>query len=140
MGILVGIFFNIFGGLMVAILYGKEYAEAARPLSILIWSTSFAMIGSARTIWIVAERKNKYTKYFTILGAIVNAVTNAIVIPIWGVTGAAYTTLLAQIIVSLFAPALYKDTRCFLGIYFGSFKECPTLFKFIKGMVAKKKS
>ena len=44
------------------ILYGKKYLDAVYPLSILIWSTGFAIIGTARGIWIVAEGYNKYTK------------------------------------------------------------------------------
>lgn len=137
MGILVGVFFTVFGKLLVYILYGEKYYPAIPALAILIWSTSFAMIGTARGIWIVAERKNKYSKYFTIIGAIVNVILNAAVIPRWGVSGAAFTTLISQIVVALVAPMLYKETREFLGIYKGAFAEIPSFWKFVKSMIKK---
>lgn len=125
LGVIVSIGMTIGAKLIVFILYGEEYYQAIPALSILIWSTSFAMIGTARGIWIVAERKNQYTKWFTIIGAIVNAVLNALVIPFFGVTGAAFTTLVSQIVVAIISPRFFKETREFTRIFFDSFKLIP---------------
>lgn len=46
---------TVLGKIAILILYGKQYLEATAPLGILIWATGFAMIGTARGIWIVAE-------------------------------------------------------------------------------------
>ena len=54
--------------------YGIQYIEATAPLYILIWSTGFAMIGTVRSIWIVAEGYNKYSKYYILIGAAVNMI------------------------------------------------------------------
>lgn len=125
MGIVVGVVFSIFAKPFILILYGKEYYPSIPALGILIWSTSFAMIGTARGVWIVAERKNKYQKYFTLVGAAVNAVLNALVIPFWGITGASVTTLLSQICVAVVTPYLFKETKAFSRLYFDSFKLLP---------------
>ncbi len=70
LGVGVSICFQIFGGICINILFGEGYVPAKPMLSVLIWSTSFAMIGVARSIWISAEKLNKYPKYMTVLGAI----------------------------------------------------------------------
>ena len=122
MGIGVGIGIQIFGKWVILLLYGKEYIEAVPLLQILIWSTSFAMIGTARSIWNVAEDKNQYVKYYTIIGSIFNLIFNYFAIQLWGMAGAAVGTLLSQMVVSLGSPMLWKDTRTFVGLYIGSWK------------------
>lgn len=137
MGILVSLVFTVFGKVIIHILYGEIYYAAIPALLILIWSTTFSMIGSARGVWLVAASKNKYVKYFTLIGAVVNAVLNVIVIPKWGIIGASVTTLASQIIVSIIAPFFFKETKSFCKMYFSSFKELPDVIyfcrKFIKG-------
>ncbi|MDE7319812.1 MAG: oligosaccharide flippase family protein, partial [Lachnospiraceae bacterium] len=123
LGILVGVAVQIFGKLAVRILYGKEYMPAVPVLKLLIWSTTFAMIGVARNIWSVAEEKNQYSKNYTICGGIFNLVFNAVTIPVWGIFGAAVSTLGAQIVVAVLSPMLWKDTRPFVTLYMTSWKK-----------------
>ena len=137
LGILVGIFFTTFAKPIVYLLYTKKYAPSIPCLSILIWSTSFAMIGTARGVWIVAERYNKFAKYLTLTGCFFNLVTNAIVIPHYGIIGASFTTLLSQMLVALVSPLFFKETRPFVKLYLGSFGQFPKLFQTIKGIVKK---
>lgn len=127
MGIAVGIVVQIFGKLAVLILYGREYLPAVTALKLLIWSTTFAMIGVARNIWSVAEDKNRYSKNYTICGGIFNLGFNAATIPVWGMTGAVLGTLLAQIVVSLISPLFWKETRGFVRLYMASWKSWPCL-------------
>lgn len=137
MGVIVSLGFTVFAKLIVIILYGAEYIPSVPALSILVWSTSFSMIGSARAIWIVAEHKNKYSKYFTIAGAIINAVLNAIIIPIYGFVGASVTTLVSQMFVSLLSPLLFRETKEFTHIYFDSFKQLPEMLDILKSALKK---
>lgn len=142
MGVAVGLAFTILAKPIIFILYGREYYSAVPALAILIWSTSFAMIGTARGVWIVAERKNKYVKYFTIIGAVINGMLNAMVIPIWGITGASITTLISQICVAIVTPYFYKETKVFTKMYFDAFKLLPAAWNFIQNYISelKKKS
>lgn len=132
LGILVGIAIQIFGRLAVWILYGKEFMDAVPVLNLLIWSTTFAMIGLARNVWSVAEDKNKYTKYYPICGAVCNLILNALAIPVWGVYGAAVATMISQIVVALIAPLFWKETRPFVRIYLDSWKSWGYLKKWLK--------
>ena len=61
-GVSVAIF--LLGDFVIVLLYGNEYAGAAPALKILIWAEVFSMIGFMRGIWILAEKKNKYVKYY----------------------------------------------------------------------------
>ncbi len=101
----------IFSKLIIIILYGKEYIGASRCLFIYSLSVIFAYLGTARGIWIVAEEKNKYVKYYILMGGIINLILNALLIPTFGIDGAAIATVITQIFVAIFAPLLFKETK-----------------------------
>lgn len=110
-GIACGIIISIFGWLAVEILYGKEYMGASNILVISVWAGLFATLGSARSIWLVTEEKQKYTLVYTAIGCILNIALNSILIPQIGAKGAAIATLIAQLISNVFALMLFKKTR-----------------------------
>lgn len=132
MSIFVSVGMMLLGKIAVCILYGIQYIEATAPLYILIWSTGFAMIGTVRSIWIVAEGYNKYSKYYILIGAAVNMILNIILISVWGITGAAIATLIAQFVVALIAPLFFSKTRAFVKIYFNAYKQIPAIFRKLK--------
>ena len=132
LGIIVGIGVTLLGELGIWILYGKEYSGAYWPLVIILWSTSFAMISTARGIWLVAEDLNHFAKDFTIAGAIVNVILNSVLIPICGIVGASIATFASQITVCFIMPYCFKKTREFNRIYLGSFKYAPELINLAK--------
>ena len=109
--IVVSVGVMLLGKLAIHLLYGPEYYPAITALRIVIWCEVFSMIGSARGIWILSENKNKYVKYYLFIGVIVNLILNAVLIPIFGISGAAFATLITQICTSVIAPLLFKQTR-----------------------------
>ena len=67
----------------------------------------------------------------------VNLVLNFFFIQWWGIVGAAVTTLISQIVVSLIAPLFWKKTRGFVKIYFESFKRFPDFVDTIKRAISR---
>ncbi|MCI8724963.1 MAG: flippase [Hungatella sp.] len=118
MGVAVGVLITILSPFVINILYGKQYLGASGALSIGIWYGAFAMLGSARSAWILCEDKNKYIKYILFIGAIINVVLNYIWIKLWGINGAAFATLITQMVTSIFAPLIFKETRIHTKILF----------------------
>ena len=117
----VSIFVCVFAGLAIRILYGADYLGAVSSLRISIWCETFTMIGTARGIWILCENKNKYVKYFLLVGAVVNLILNSLLIPWIGIEGAAIATLITQMTTSLLAPLLFKGTRAHTKIVIDAF-------------------
>lgn len=109
--IIIGIGMTFMAPITIRVLYGTEYISGTQVLRIATWSNLFAVLGTARGIWIVAENKNKYVKKYLAWGAIVNVVLNRLLIPIYGIQGAAIATLITQIVTCVIAPLFYKDTR-----------------------------
>jgi len=85
---------------VVNFLYGKQYSEAGSILMIHIWAGVFVFLGVASSKWFVAENLQKYSFYRTFSGAIVNILLNFILIPKFGIKGAAVATLISQLVAS----------------------------------------
>lgn len=112
-GAAAGFVVTILGKWIILILYGETYLAATSSLQISAWYTLFAMLGTARGVWVVCENKGKYVKYYLGVGAVVNVVLNYLLIPIYGAAGAAAATLITQIFTAVFAPALFRETRVY---------------------------
>lgn len=107
----VSILFLLLGDWIIPLLYGIAYAPASLPLKILTWQTAFSYLGVARNIWVVCEEKQKYLKYIYISAALANVLLNLIFIPPLGASGAAFASLLAQVITVMIAPFFIKGMR-----------------------------
>lgn len=117
----VSLIISVIAPYLILVLFGKAYAGATPALAILIWSEVFSMVGSARSIWILSENKNKYVKYYLAIGAVINVVLNALLIPPMGIIGASIATLITQIVTCLIAPVLFKETRIHTSIVWDAF-------------------
>lgn len=101
----------LFSKYIILILYGKAYLGARIPLMIAVWYCGFSLTGSAREVWIICEGKQKYSKWFALIGALTNLILNYLLIPRIGMFGAAIATLVTQIMTGFIVTLLFKDTR-----------------------------
>ena len=120
------IYFSLFQSVVIAIsarpmvylLYGAAYGPSVGVLKLLIWYTAFSYIGSARTIWILAEGKQRLLWKINLCGALVNILLNWILIPVWGIEGAAFASLVTQMFtnvgIGFIMPALRKNNELLL--------------------------
>ncbi len=121
MCLLVSLIIFVAAPLIIFMLYGSEYSGALNTLRIAIWFEVFSMIGVVRDVWVLCEDKNKYVKYFLGIGAVINLILNAMLIPTLGIEGAAIATLITQISTSILSPAIFKNTRTNLKFVWSGF-------------------
>lgn len=92
---------TVFAPLIIKILYGADYAPSVGVLQIIVWYTTFSYLGSARSIWILAESKQKYLWIIHLLGVVANVALNFALIPLWGINGAAIASVITQFVVNI---------------------------------------
>ena len=95
----------------IEIAYGKEYLRSVETLRLVIWYVAFAYLGVARNIWVVCERKQKYLKYLYGASAVMNVVLNYLMIPRWGIEGAAFATVATQMSTIFIFPLFIREFR-----------------------------
>jgi O-antigen/teichoic acid export membrane protein len=91
------------GDWLILLLFGQAYQEAGQVLVIHIWALMFVFLGVASGKWLLAENLPMIAFLRTFLGATINVILNFILIPRYGVQGAAIATLISQV----FAAFLY---------------------------------
>jgi O-antigen/teichoic acid export membrane protein len=111
MGISVGIFILFFGKDVIQILFGKTYLGAYDALVINIWNGIFVSQAVARSIWMISENLQKYRLYNNLIVVNLNVITNLILIPLIGITGAAVATFLTQALGTWVFSFLWKPLR-----------------------------
>jgi O-antigen/teichoic acid export membrane protein len=90
--------------------YAAEFAEGAKILSIHIWAGVFVFLGSASGQYLIAEGYTRYSLYRTGAGAVINVVLGFLWIPLYGLQGAAFATLIAYFSATFFI-LVFPETR-----------------------------
>ncbi|PWM75811.1 MAG: hypothetical protein DBX59_00770 [Bacillota bacterium] len=93
---------------IVLILYGAEYAPAVGALRIIVWYTTFSYLGAVRNVWILAEGKHRYLWIINLSGALCNIALNLLLIPLWGISGAAAASLITQFFTNVLMGYIIK--------------------------------
>lgn len=97
--------------LLIELLYGIAYSEAAAVLMIHIWAGVFVFLGVASGKWFVAENLQLLSMWRTFFGILVNVLLNIFLIPQYGITGAAFATLISQVVAAYLFDVFYYKTR-----------------------------
>lgn len=101
---------TLFSDFIIQILFGSQYQPAASVLSIYIWAALATFLGVASSQYLISENLTKLAFWRTLLGMIVNVIMNLILIPVYGINGAAISTLVS-FSVSVFAIYFDKKSR-----------------------------
>lgn len=102
---------SILAARIIEILYGADYAGAASVLAIQIWASVFVFLGVASSKWLLNENLQIYTTINTAIGAASNIALNYYLIPLYGISGAAASSLLSFAIAGYLSQALFRKTR-----------------------------
>lgn len=113
MSIMVGIIFTFFGEYIIILMFGESYKDAYIPLSLSIWAGIFVSVGLSSSLWVISENLQIYRLIGTMISVGLNVLGNYILIPIYGISGAAIATLITQGIGLWVIPLFFKPMRQF---------------------------
>lgn len=95
---------------IIQIAYGQNFLPAAMVLSIYVWAGVAVAISSVLNQALVGEKKTKISFIINFLGMFVNVLLNFVLIPRYGINGAAFATLISYSLIP-FCVFLFKSTR-----------------------------
>lgn len=102
---------SIFSYWIIYILYGEKFLGAQNALVIVVWYTGITSIGSLTQVYFATENKNQYVNYCALAGLITNVILNLLLIPRFGIEGAAAATLATYVVIHIVMPLVLKDIR-----------------------------
>lgn len=92
---LIAIATTMFAHLIVYILFGTQYLGAVTTLKIYVWAGVAVSLSAGLSQYLIAENYTKISAISTIVGAILNVLLNIVLIPLYGIEGAAFATLIS---------------------------------------------
>ena len=102
---------TVFAKPIIWVLYGEEYFTSVDALRLVVWYITYSYFGQVRNVWILAEGKQKYLWRINLVGALLNVLLNSLVIPIWGILGAAVASLFTQFFTNVVVGFVMKPIR-----------------------------
>jgi O-antigen/teichoic acid export membrane protein len=96
----------IFSDLIIHSIYGEVYESAIPILNIYIFTIIPIFLGVGQGLWIINNGKSHFSLIQTLSGALFSVLMNLILLPIWGVKGAAVAAVISYSISAIFINLL----------------------------------
>lgn len=110
-----------FSNRIIHLFYGEKYVQASAVLSIHIWTVVFVFFGVAKGRYMMAENIQWLSAIYSSVGALCNILLNYFLIPKIGIQGAAWASLITQVISSVVLPSFHHKDRKSVIIFLKSF-------------------
>jgi O-antigen/teichoic acid export membrane protein len=98
-------------GWVVDLLYGSQYDQAGGVLMIHTWAGIFVFLGVVSGKWFLTENLQILAFWRVFSGMIINILLNILLIPKYGIQGAAVATLLSYFTAALLFDLFTTKTR-----------------------------
>lgn len=122
----VALIFACFSRLIIMRLYGPAYAPAAAVLSIHAWIGVLVSINCCSNQWLINEGYLHYNMYQTLAGAAANIALNLLLIPAFGIIGAAIASCAGQLASVMLMMAVIPKTRPLFKLQLAAFSPLDT--------------
>ncbi len=125
---------TLFAPFLIRFLFGLKFLNATQTLQIHVWGLLFKSLCIAIEGYLISENLTKLSLQRTLLGMITNVFLNYVLIPRFGINGAAIATVFSYGII-IVALAFHKKTseQCFLML------KAMNIFRLIKPLLAESK-
>ena len=101
---------SFFSEVIIRIIFGASFIGATTVLQIYVWSNIGGILNSFLQQILVTENLTKIISITTFFGMVTNIVLNMLWIPIYGISGAAFASMVSYL-VPLFLLFLFKSSR-----------------------------
>lgn len=96
--------------------FGESYADAGPVLSIVMWTAVFSAVGALSSRYYNVEHMERKILFRIAVAAALNIALNFILIPKYGITGPAYSTLFCMFFTTYVMDWFDKDLKVLLSI------------------------
>jgi O-antigen/teichoic acid export membrane protein len=93
--------FGLQADVVVALLYGEAYRDAAPALAILAWTLVMTFVNHGLSTTLVALQRERTVTAIVAGGALFNVLANVAAVPLWQHVGASATTLATELLIAM---------------------------------------
>jgi O-antigen/teichoic acid export membrane protein len=121
MGAFISIIIMLFSNELIYLLFGAEYQESSEVLLVYSLVIIPLFLSVANDKWFYVEDKGYLLSIKIFLGAISNVILNYFLIPIFGLVGAAYATVISFYISVVLSDLIFQDLYKILALKLKAF-------------------
>ncbi len=110
LSLVIAVVTTFFAHFIINLLFGELYIGAVASLKIYIWAGVGISLGYGLSYYLIAENTTTISMISTICGSVTNIMLNIILIPRYGINGAAFASFISYTLV-LFISLAFKRTR-----------------------------
>lgn len=115
-GVLVAIIATLGGEFIIRVSFGEAFADSATVLAIVMWTAAFTAIGSVTARYLTVEGMEKKIAFRTVAALAINILLNLILIPMYGIEGAAIATLSTILCANYLINYIDRDLKQLLRV------------------------
>ena len=114
--VLCAIFITFFGRQLIILTFGTEFMLASTVLTILIWTSALSVLGFLSSRYLVVEKMEPKVAKRNWTAVVINIPLNFVLIPTYGIEGAATATFISFFLVHYVMDWLDPDLKTLLYI------------------------
>ncbi len=99
LAVFIGITGTVFAKPAIALLYGAEYQQTAIVFQVLIWLIPLTLMSNHFQFTLIGYNRQQLQFWVAALGAVINITLSLILIPRYGLQGAAWAIIISEIII-----------------------------------------
>lgn len=100
---------TLLGERIMLFIYGAKYIGAIAPFRILVWAIPLTSIQTVFAFGLLGCNREKKYSYGMVIGTLLNIVFNLILIPHFGINGAATATLISEVVMFVAMFLWFKE-------------------------------
>lgn len=104
------------GEYLIALIYGDEYHDASSIIGLLMWSGVLSSMGAVSSRYYNVEGMEQKFATRTVFSALLNILLNYLLIPVYGIKGAAIATLISAFVANYLLDIFDRDLKALLRI------------------------
>lgn len=112
--------------IVIALFFGAAFDGAALILAVQIWSSVFVFLAVASNQHFIIENRAEICLYRTLIGAAANIVLNLVLIPLYGIMGAAIASVVSNMVIA-FSIIFIKSSAPTTAMLLRSFELTRTI-------------
>ena len=123
---------TLFAEDIIVLLYGDQYLPAIAVVFIHIWAAVFVFFNNIQWKWYITEGLQKIALIRISIATVINIVLNFLLIPHYGISGAAISTLVSFAFAGYFGNAFFGKTVKLFVLQTSSLLIVPALVKLVR--------
>ena len=111
LGVVVSLITYLAAEELILLFYKGNFLEAIPVLKIYVWSIVFVFMGMISDRWILQEKVYHISLFRNMIGFVLNVILNILWLPIVGIVGGAWATLVSYSVAYCFSHLLFKKSH-----------------------------